>query len=423
MLDLQGIRQNPSYAREAIERRGADTTALDEVLSLDTHHRQIITALDEARSKRNIASKLIGNEKRKPTEQELRELRQLGTAIRDMEHEKDEVQIRLHQVLLTIPNFAAPDVPYGLDESGNLLIETFGTPLSPDHSEPHWDVAPRLGILDLDAGASMSGARFYILKGAGARLNRALATWMLNTNTTEFGYTEVEAPLLVRRETMTGSGNLPKFEDNLYRDKDADLWMLPTAEVALNALHMGRIISPGILPLKYVALTPCFRKEHTAAGRDVRGIKRVHQFQKVEIFRFEEPDRSADALTEMVAEVKTMCARLGLVYRVVQLCTGDIGFQANKTFDIEVWSPGSQEWLEVSSVSACGDFQSRRTFTRYRPSPQESTKFPHTLNGSCLALPRIWIAVIENGLQRDGSVVIPEVLRPYTGFERITQPV
>jgi len=246
-----------------------------------------------------------------------------------------------------------------------------------------------------------------------------LAAWMLDVQTEQHGYTEIDPPLLVRPETMTGSGNLPKFKDNLYRDEETDLWLIPTAEVALNGLHQGQIIDPGILPLKYVAQTPSFRKEHASAGRDVRGIKRVHQFEKVEMFRYVEPENSEAALEEMLNEAEELCKRLNLTHRVLELCAGDIGFQSAKTYDIEVWSPGSAEWLEVSSISTCTDFQARRNNTRYRREAGDSTKFPHTLNGSGLALPRIWIAIIENGLQPDGSVVIPDELVPYTGWDQI----
>ena len=258
-----------------------------------------------------------------------------------------------------------------------------------------------------------------MLKGKGARLQRALAAWMLDVQTEENGYLEIDPPLLIKQKTMVGSGNLPKFRDNLYRDEETDLWLVPTAEVALNGLHQGQIIDPGVLPLKYVAQTPSFRKEHTSAGRDVRGIKRVHQFEKVEMFRYVEPENAELSLEEMLTEAEGLCERLGLTYRVVKLCAGDIGFQSAKTYDIEVWSPGSEEWLEVSSISTCTDFQSRRNGTRYRPEAGASTRLPHTLNGSGLALPRVWIAVVENGLQEDGSVVIPEVLTPYTGWSRI----
>jgi seryl-tRNA synthetase len=324
--------------------------------------------------------------------------------------------------LLTLPNLPLADVPDGLDDSGNQVIATYGEAREVPGAQPHWDIAPALGILDLEAGASLSGARFYVLKGKGARLSRALATWMLNVQTEEFGYTEIEPPLLVKPETMVGSGNLPKFRDNLYHDDESGLWLVPTAEVAMNALHQGKIIEPGALPLNYVAQTPCFRKEHTAAGRDVRGIKRVHQFEKVEMFRFVEPEKSEAAHEEMVEQARTLCERLGLAHRILKLCAGDIGFQSAKTYDIEVWAPGSREWLEVSSISTCVDFQARRNNTRYRPAPGASPQLPHTLNGSGLAIPRVWIAVVENGQQPDGSIVIPEVLRPYTGFDRI-EPV
>tara|TARA_B100000214_G_scaffold79493_1_gene53712 strand:- start:420 stop:1148 length:729 start_codon:yes stop_codon:yes gene_type:complete len=242
---------------------------------------------------------------------------------------------------------------------------------------------------------------------------------MMDVHTDEFGYSEIDPPYLVKQDTMIGSGNLPKFKDNLYRDEETDLWLIPTAEVSLNALHQGKIIAPDQLPLSYVARTPSFRKEHTSAGRDIRGIKRVHQFFKVEMFKFVEPENSMDHLEKMVENARTLCDRLGLSSKLIQLSTGDIGFQSGITFDIEVWAAGSKEWLEVSSISNCFDFQTRRNNTRYKSNQSSPTSFPHTLNGSGLALPRIWVAIIENGQKADGSIEIPEVLVPYTGFEHI----
>lgn len=419
MLDLTEIVRDTERVRAALVRRGEHDSPLDRIVELDAERRRLIAQSDTDRGTRNTVSKRIGDEKRKPTPEEIAEMRETNDRIKSAEQALDVIQQEIQDLLLPLPNLPLEDVPDGLDESGNVIVEVYGEPNEIAGAVPHWDLAPALGILDMEAGASISGARFYVMKGKGARLSRALSAWMLDTQTDEFGYTEIEPPLLVRGETMTGSGNLPKFRDNLYRDDETDLWLVPTAEVALNGLHQGKIIEPDTLPLKYVAQTPCFRKEHTAAGRDVRGIKRVHQFEKVEMFRYVEPDSSDLALEEMLEQARMLCQRLGLVHRVIKLCAGDIGFQSARTYDIEVWSPGSGEWLEVSSVSTCVDFQSRRNNTRYRPSPGEPVRLLHTLNGSGLALPRVWIAVIENGQQPDGSVVIPEVLRSYTGFDRI----
>ncbi|HIF72169.1 MAG TPA: serine--tRNA ligase [Dehalococcoidia bacterium] len=417
MLSLEQIVRDPETFLAALVRRGEDPP-IDRILELDGRRKALIQEADTDRARRNNVSKAIGNEKRKPTPEEIAEMRETGDRIKTVEAELATVLEELNEILLPIPNTPLDDVPDGLDEESNVIIRTSEGDTS-THGNAHWDIAPALGILDLEAGASISGARFFVLKGKGAKLQRSLAAWMLDVQTEEHGYTEIDPPLLVRGETMTGSGNLPKFKDNLYRDDESDLWLVPTAEVALNGLHQGQIIDPDTLPLKYVAQTPSFRKEHTSAGRDVRGIKRVHQFEKVEMFRYVEPEGSEEVLEEMVGEATTLCERLGLTHRVLKLCAGDIGFQSAKTYDIEVWSPGSAEWLEVSSISTCTDFQTRRNGTRYRPKKGASTRLPHTLNGSGLALPRIWIAVIENGLQEDGSIEIPEVLIPYTGWSRI----
>ena len=417
MLSLEQIVRDPEKFRTALVRRGEDPP-IDRILELDSRRKELIQTADVDRARRNNVSKAIGNEKRKPTPEEITEMRETGDRIKTVEAELTTVLDELETTLLPIPNTPLDDVPDGLDEESNILVRT-SEGSTETHGNAHWDVAPALGILDLEVGASISGARFFVLKGKGAKLQRALAAWMLDVQTEEHGYTEIDPPLLVRGETMTGSGNLPKFKDNLYRDDESDLWLVPTAEVALNGLHQGQIIDSGTLPLKYVAQTPSFRKEHTSAGRDVRGIKRVHQFEKVEMFRYVEPEDSEEVLEDMVGEAEVLCQRLGLTYRVLKLCAGDIGFQSAKTYDIEVWSPGSAEWLEVSSISTCTDFQTRRNGTRYRPEAGASTRLPHTLNGSGLALPRIWIAIVENGLQEDGSVGIPDVLVPYTGWDRI----
>ena len=418
MLSLEQIVNDVESVRAGLKRRGEEPP-LDEVLALDSQRRDLIHEAESIRAKRNEVSKAIGRERRPPTDEETSEMRLAGRRIREIEAELGSVQESLNAILLAIPNLPEDSVPDGLDESENVLVSVGRDALPNPASKPHWDLGEELGIIDMEAGARLSGARFYVLRGKGARLHRALSNWLLNTLTEEFGYTEIAPPLLVRPDTMTGSGNLPKFEDNLYRDEETDLWLVPTAEVALNGLHQGQIIEPHVLPLKYVAWTPCFRKEHTAAGRDVRGIKRVHQFEKVEMFRYVEPEDSEQALEEMVEQATTLCERLGLPHRVIGLCAGDLGFQSAKTYDIEVWAPGSGEWLEVSSVSTCSDFQTRRNNTRFRPERGARTRFPHTLNGSAFGMPRLLIAALENGALPDGSIEVPEPIREYTGFDRI----
>jgi seryl-tRNA synthetase len=418
MLSLELIVSQTPKVAAALARRGGQFQ-LDEVLALDTRRRSLIRDTDALRARRNEVSKAIGAEKRRPTPAEADEMRAAGDTVKSNEAELDSLMKGLNGLLLTLPNLPLPDVPDGPDATANVVVRTWGEPRSLPHARPHWDIGPELGILDMEAGARVSGGRFYVLRGKGAALQRALSNWFLDVHVREQGYVEIEPPYLVKRDTMTASGNLPKFADNLYHDDEEDLWLLPTAEVALNGLHQGQILEPGVLPLKYVARTPCFRKERAAAGRDVRGIKRVHQFEKVEMFRYVAPETSEAALQEMIGEATVLLERLGLAYRLVQLCAGDIGFQSAKTYDIEVWSPGCQEWLEVSSLSTCTDFQARRSGTRYRAGRGGATAFPHTLNGSGLALPRMMIAVLENCYMPDGSVEVPEPLRQYMGTSRI----
>ncbi len=417
MISIEKILSQKESVEKSLQDRG-EKPPLDEIISLETRRKEIITLVDNLRNKKNVVSKDIGDSKRPPNQQEINDMRVLGEEIKSYESELSKINLDLEKILLTIPNIPLNDVPIGLDDSANEIIYTSETEQI-THNHPHWDIGKNLNLLDIESSARISGSRFYVLRGKGAKLHRALGDWMLDVHTNENDYEEIDPPFLVKEETMIGSGNLPKFKENLYMDSETDLWLIPTAEVALNGMHQGQIIKPGKLPIKYVAKTPSFRKEHTAAGRDVRGIKRVHQFEKVEIFRFVEPKDSIVAHEEMLEEVVDLCKRLGLVYRVLKLSTGDIGFQSAKTYDIEVWSKGTGEWLEVSSVSNCLDFQTRRNNTRYKTSQNSSTVFPHTLNGSGLALPRIWIAVLENGLQKDGSIIIPEELVKYTGWEKI----
>jgi seryl-tRNA synthetase len=286
---------------------------------------------------------------------------------------------------------------------------------------PHWELAEKLGIIDFQRGVKLSGSRFYVLKGQGARLQRALITFMLDLHVKEHGYTEIYPPFMVKRECMVGSGNLPKFADNLYHDEEDDLWFVPTAEVPLTNLHRDEVLPPGTLPLNYVAYTACFRREKMAAGKDTRGIKRGHQFDKVELYKFTEPETSDAELEKLLGNAEDVSQHLGIPYRVLQLCTGDLGFASSKSFDIEMWAPGCSEWLEVSSCSNCVDFQARRANIRYRPDPKAKLSFVHTLNGSGLALPRVVIALLENYQQADGSIKVPEALIPYMGTEIINK--
>ena len=417
MLDVENIISNHIGVKQSLKRRGVELD-VELIQSLNQSRKDLITKSDALKSKRNNVSRVIGNEKRQPTKIEIEEMRSTGDEIKSLGNALGKVKTTLTDLLLPLPNIPSDDVPDGLEESKNIEIKRWGQ-LSKVHGEAHWDIGLKLGILDMESGASISGSRFYVLKGKGAKLQRALSAWMLDVHTNKNGYIEIDPPYLVKHDTMVGSGNLPKFKDNLYHDDETDLWLIPTAEVVLNGLHQGQIIDPSILPLKYVARTASFRKEHAAAGRDVRGIKRVHQFEKVEMFRFVEPKEGDEALEQMLNEASELCEKLELSYRVVELCAGELGFQSAKTYDIEVWAPGSGEWLEVSSISNCKDFQTRRNNTRYRPKVGSSTRFPHTLNGSGLALPRIWIAILENGLKPDGSVTIPEILHDYTDWKQL----
>ena len=419
MLDIKKIIENKQIYIEGLSNRGYDVSNLDIVISLNENRGKLITDGDKKRAQRNEISKKIGNEKRKPTEDETNFIKNLAEDLKNIDIELNEINEKIKSIMLEIPNLPHETVPVGIDDSKNVEIDIRGQQKNEDFIIPHWDIGPEKEILDLEAGANISGARFFVLKDKGARLHRALMNWMMDVHTDEFGYSEIDPPYLVKQDTMIGSGNLPKFKDNLYRDEETDLWLIPTAEVSLNALHQGKIIAPDQLPLSYVARTPSFRKEHTSAGRDIRGIKRVHQFFKVEMFKFVEPENSMDHLEKMVENARTLCDRLGLSSKLIQLSTGDIGFQSGITFDIEVWAAGSKEWLEVSSISNCFDFQTRRNNTRYKSNQSSPTSFPHTLNGSGLALPRIWVAIIENGQKADGSIEIPEVLVPYTCFEYI----
>jgi seryl-tRNA synthetase len=410
MLDLKFIRDNIDLVREAVARR-KDSAPLDEILKLDAERRQRVTELEDLRRarKETARKRIAANEGRK-----------LRTKIKELEDEVRNLDTRLEELLLQVPNVPQPTVPVGSGEEDNVVVRSWGEPKSLDFEPaPHWKLGETLGIIDFDRGVKLSGSRFYVLKGLGARLQRALISFMLDLHTRDHDFKEIYPPFMVKRDCMTATGNLPKFADNLYHDAEDDFWFVPTAEVPLTNLHRDEIIPPGVLPLYYVAYTACFRREKMSAGKDTRGIKRGHQFDKVELYKFTEPSRSNDELEKMVSAAEEVAKRLKIPYRVLELCTAELGFASTKSYDIEMWAPGCNEWLEVSSCSNCGDFQARRANIRYRPSSDSKPQFVHTLNGSGLALPRVLIAVMENYQQANGSIVIPEVLRPYVGAEVI----
>ena len=412
MLDIKLIRENPELVRQALEKRGG-TFVLDNILEIDERYRSLLRQTEELRAKHNETSKQLGQSTEKPP-QLIAEMRELGEQISTLQQQTREAKADLDSMLLDLPNMPHPTVPLGGGVSDNMVVRTCGKPRELSFEPlPHWELGEKLDIIDFQRGVKLSGTRFYVLKGLGARLQRALISFMLDVQANEHGYKEIYPPCMVKRDCMVGSGNLPKFGDNLYHDEEDDFWFIPTAEVPLTNLHRDEILSADSLPLSYVAYTPCFRREKMAAGTDTRGIKRGHQFDKVELYKVTDPESSDEALEKLVADAEDICRRLDIAYRVVQLCAGDLGFAACKTYDIEMWAPGCAEWLEVSSCSNCGDFQARRSNIRYRPEPGAKPQLVHTLNGSGLALPRVLIAVLENYQQADGTVLIPEALAPY----------
>lgn len=449
MLDINLIREKPDWVKEQIAKLN-DTAPIDEILTADNRRREILGEVEELRRQRNESSKQIGYwmGSLKKLEADLRraevgqdvgqtavqlrtqvnslqfnadeakeETRKLGERISELDEELRLVDARLNEHMLWVPNIPHESVPVGANDSANINHPPQGAP-EPHFDfmpKPHWDLGPALDIIDFERGVKMSGSRFYLLKGWGARLQRALIQFFLNYHVTQHDYTEIYPPFMMRSAMFEGAGQLPKFADNIYRDAEEDYMWLGTAEIALTNIHRDEILDEADLPQKYVAYTPCFRREKMSAGRDVRGIKRGHQFDKVEMYRFTTPETSYQALEEMVQNAKNICEALGLRYRVVEMVTGDLGFAATKKYDLEAWAAGCGEWLEISSISNTEAFQARRANIKYRPADGGRTRYVHTLNGSGLALPRVMIAIIENNQQADGSIVVPEVLRPYLG--------
>ncbi len=420
MLNVELLRRNPEATRAVLARRDDEAAAaFDRAVLADEKWRSLTSDVEQMRAERKQRA---ASRRGKPTPEELAEEREARDKLAQWEQALTAAERERTDALGWVPNLPDASVPPGKDDTENEIVRVVGEQKTLDFEPlPHWDLAEKLGILDLQAGATLTGARFYVLTGAGAMLQRALINFMLDVHVHEQGYTEVHTPYMVKEQIMYGSGQLPKFYDNLYHDAEEDLWLIPTSEVPLVNLYYDQIIPPGRLPMRVTAQSPCWRKEKAAAGRDVRGIKRVKQFYKVEMVRVCAPEESQQHHEQLVADAEEILRRLELSYQVMLLCTGDLGFAMTKTYDLNAWSAGSQEWLEVSSISNANDYQARRANIRFRREAGGKTEFPHTLNGSGVAIPRTLIAILENNQQPDGSVVIPKVLRPYMGgMERIT---
>jgi seryl-tRNA synthetase len=423
MLDIRLIRTDPGTVREGLARRGIATggDSVDRILELDETRREAIGEANDLKAKRNEVSRVIGELKRagEDASEMVAQMREVGARISVLDQGVADFEEEIQRLLLDIPNVPLPEVPAGGEEA-NVVVRRWGDPPTFEFDPvAHWDLGEALGILDLPAGAKISGSGFPVLRGSGARLQRNLIDFMLDLHTTEHGYEEVRLPYLVNRESLTGTGQLPKFEDDLYMLDRDDLGLIPTAEVPITNLYRDELLSGDQVPARITGYSPCFRREAGAAGKDTRGLLRVHQFDKVELVRYETPERSREALDELTAEAETVLQRLGLPYRVLLLAAGDLGFSSAMTYDLEVWAPGVERWLEVSSCSVFTDYQARRAGIRFRQSQAEKPRFVHTLNGSGVALPRLIVALLETYQQADGSVRFPEAIRPFVGMSEI----
>jgi len=415
VIDIRLLREKPDEVRQAYDRLGAPVD-LAGVLAADARLRDLKNESQTLQAEQNRLSKEIGRaapgEAREKAKAESTALKE---RIERLAGDLTAAEARLDELMLELPNLPHPSVPVGKDESENRVTREEGTRRTYDFTlKPHWDLGTALGIIDFERGVKISGSRFYVLKSWGARLQRALITMMLDLHTQKHGYVEIYPPYMVRRECLVGTGNLPKFGENLYRDAEEDFWFIPTAEVPVTNLYREEIVDGELLPIRHVAFTACFRREQMAAGRDTRGIKRGHQFDKVELVKFVRPETSMDELTSLLSDAEDVLKVLELPYRVVQMCTGDLSFSAMAKFDLELWAPGCNEWLEVSSCSNFGDFQARRARIRFRDG-KDKPRFPHTLNGSGLALPRTLIGILETYQRADGRIDVPVALRPYLG--------
>jgi seryl-tRNA synthetase len=423
MHDLRLVREGLDVLREAMRRRGALASLgpqLDRCEGLERERRLLIQAAEERKAARNAASQEVARRKRagEPAEELIATGRALGEEISRLEGELADTEGQLAAILLEIPNVTAPDVPEG-DESHNVIVRTWGEPRASEGVRPHWEIAAEHGLFDLERAAKISGSGFAVLRGGGARLVRSMLSFFLDVHTREHGYEEIWPPVLVNRASMTGTGQLPKFEDDAYRIAGDDLFLIPTAEVPVTNLHRDEILDGADLPMALCAYTPCFRREAGSAGKDTRGVLRMHQFDKVELVRYCAPEHSDAELATLLGHAESILQRLGIPYRVKLLAAGDTGFASAKTYDLEAWAPGVGAWLEVSSCSTFTDFQARRSNIRFRPAKGEKPRFVHTLNGSGLAVPRTMACILEHYQQPDGTVLVPDVLRPYVGSDVI----
>ncbi len=424
MLDIRLFRERPEFVKERLALRGGEYP-VDEVISLDRRRRELLQEVEKLRHARKVASEEIGRLKRagQDAQEQMQEVKRLGERLKELENELRTVEARLRALLLEIPNLPHESVPPGVDENDNQVIKRWGDLPTFDFTpKPHWELGEQLGIFDFARAAKITGSRFVVYRGAGARLERALIAFMLDLHTKEHGYQEVLPPFIVNEASMIGTGQLPKFKEDLFKLEDWDYYLIPTAEVPVTNLHRDEIIPEEALPLYYVAYTPCFRAEAGAHGRDVKGIIRQHQFNKVELVKFAHPETSYNELESLTFDAEEVLQKLGLPYRVVVLCTGDLGFAAAKTYDLEVWVPGQNRFVEISSCSNFEDYQARRANIRFRPKEGKKPRLVHTLNGSGLAVGRTLMAILENYQQRDGTVVVPEVLRPYLGGQEVIEP-
>ena len=426
MLSRDLLREDPEKVRQGLASRNMDSSLLDGWLRLDAERRAALVEVEDLKRQRNEASRAIGEVKKRggDASAEIAAVGQLKARIEELEGRLAQIDPELLDIEYSFPNPPHPSVPPGRDESANRVERVVGEPRSFDFEpKAHWDLGPALGILDFERGAKITGARFTVYAGAGARLERALISFMLDLHTQSHGYTEILPPFMVNRETLTGTGQLPKFEQDLFKLEGHPYYLIPTAEVPVTNLHRDEILDEARLPLRYTAYTPCFRSEAGSYGKDVRGLIRQHQFNKVELVQITTPETSYDALEELTGSAERILQLLELPYRVMSLATGDLGFGSAKTYDLEVWLPGQQAYREISSCSNCEDFQARRMNLRFRPAEGGKPRLAHTLNGSGLAVGRTLVAILESYQQEDGSVVIPEALLPYTGgLARITAP-
>ncbi|NLJ59448.1 MAG: serine--tRNA ligase [Firmicutes bacterium] len=418
MIDIKTIRENPKLVKDSLTRRGEDSSIVDMLLLNDEERRKLVYEVEKLKQRRNEVSNEIAAMKREDRETKgaILEMREVGDRIKEMDGAIRQMEKKISDILLSIPNIPHESVPYGKDESENVEIRRWREPTTFDFEpKAHWDIGVNLGILDFERAAKISGARFTVLRGAGARLSRALVAFMIDLHTGEHGYTEIYPPVLVNTESMIGTGQLPKFAEDMFHCEGTDYYLIPTAEVPVTNLYRNEMLSADDLPIYHVAYSACFRSEAGSAGRDTRGLIRQHQFDKVELVKFVKPGTSYDELEKLVDNAEEVLRRLELPYRVVMMCTADVGFAAAKKYDPEVWMPSYGRYVEISSCSNFEDFQARRANIRYRPEPGAKPEYVHTLNGSGVAVGRTIAAILENYQEADGSVVVPEALRPYMG--------